>query len=844
MDGLAAADELGLLPTPREIELTEDYQSLAGWDITVASDHPYAEIAVSEITDRLVELGADPVPTTEPPIDGPTLLLGRWLDPGIREAAMALDVAVGPDDPGAEGYVIAFGEYADHPIILLAGADAQGMLYAAVTVRRLLTGNPPGKEDEGVAARTVYIRDWPDFDVRNVARLSLSRLGRTDATLADLSPLEEAADALKREIDGWLRHKVNCLSTGFFFPDADTDPELAEHQARKAAEVATYAADRGISLRLVGGVDIEKYLTAEQQENAVQRAPGSHYEWSALAAHRTHAARYGHYVDEIGGDIFSLHLDDQGGYHDPERWSERSEATREMYGDDQAAATTDQFALYYQRIDDLAGGIEREAIPYPYHFQFAREDFADRYDTWRDSPALAGLIAAIDDADHAEQLREDLREYHEDIADALDQDTSIVFREAEKTTFEAATELYPDNPFTIWIYPEYNYGWKGLFTPQVRFAKTFHRPDHADTYFLASGFPYADGRVQQLAQQEYLWEADRRDGVGMFTQPKRGYEIGGQPSAIQRAHLIPRITELLYDDAAEEIGDLIVENPSFRYVAEPIGTACRQHDAEDFHHVYDRMADQADVFETAHAALDAANEHGHPVDGWLGFYYRYTGLAAEKADLEATAQECCEQLCDERHHEAIGVAERAIKALPDSVEACDRVRSVTENLPNTIDGLDEFDPVSYESTFGELLNVAESVREAGGLKNYLANAAGEAGITASATAMFRTDRTVTYGYATVIGLEIEVVPEFELWDDLGGTEIVIDVSDADGNHIITESRPGLRFEQSWIRPRPVTIDLGDPIAGPLEIDISVHDETVLDGHVLTEDGSLVRPAEE
>ena len=847
----AAAAELDLLPTPRELELSEPRHDLSGWEIVVPEGVDLAGVAAEEINDRIRDLGGTPLPVTSRPTGRPALFVGRWLDPKIRSAAEALDVTLTPSDPGEQGSVVAFGEHEDRPVALLGGSDAQGALYAAVTFRYLLepadeNGSAGGQST--VLAREARVRDWPDFEVRNVARLDLDALRRTDATLTDPEPLSEVADSLKRDVDFWLRHKVNCLFATPFFPDEETDPELFERQRTLAREVISYARERGITLRYVGGVEVGKHLTDDERAAAIERHPGAHYEWAALDAHRMRAARYAEFLAEcdeegrpqFGSDVFSLHLDDQGGYVDPERWSQRSEATRKLYGDDRARATEEQFELYFQAVRDAVPGTSLEAIPYPYHFQFAREDFPEIYEELASEPVLSGLVAPIADAVYARQLRENLLAYHRHLAETLADDVAIVFREADRETFEAAADLYEGHPLTLWIYPDRNNGWKGTFTPQVRMAKTFYRPDGRDPYFLASVFSgYGDGRVQQLAQLEYLWAVDRPDASTEFDHEQRGYEAGGEVTPFQREHLIPRIARICYGDAAEAVEDLLAANASFQYVADPVRVAAGQHDAEDLSNVYEYMDEQARVFEAAHEEIaeefeDADGDDSPP---WIAFYRRYTGLARVKAELEATAETCRELNRADEPGAAIEEAEAANESLDELAEECARLRETTAGqLPDRISKLDEFDPETFESTFEELIVLAKTVQEAGGRAEYVREQldAEEKEAAARVEPFERTDRTVTYGYTTVLGLRVELLVADR--DSLAGRKIEIAVFSSGGEEIVELTRPAEQFAGSWVGGRPLKIDLGDTYDGDLRVEVSFVEGESLGSVVVDGDG--------
>lgn len=534
------AARLNLVPAPREIRLTGNRAALKGWSVFTANNGATLAAAAAEINSRIVEIGGAALPVHAggaPP--SPSIVIGSAADPAVRAAAAELGVRVSREDPGEQGYVIAFGRRA----ILLAGSDEQGALYAAVTFRSLLV-----KEKDGVAALAAAVRDWPDFKLRGAGSLAASD-----------------AAAARREIDFYLRHKINCLSA----------------RRPPAREVAEYARARGILLRYGAGVELSGALAPAERSMAIERSPGTAFIWGAWESHRRRAARFAESLRGLPPGMVSLHPLDFGGYIDPEKWSLRGPRVTGRYGDDRARASLEQFAAWFDAARAASPGTLLEAVVYPYHFQFAVADFPLR---WRDhlaDPALAGMVRPIKDAAAARAVQSALVAYHKRMHAGLPAGTHVVFREAGRAEFDACAALYPGRPITIWTYPDRNNGWLGSYCPQVRFAKTFWRPGRRDLYYAASAWRHGDARVQRLAQVEYLWNVDRPDAADAFTTLHRSYERGGQVTEFQRTNLIPRICRILYGDAAAVIEPVIAANISLHSIAFPDGRPPGP-DADDF----------------------------------------------------------------------------------------------------------------------------------------------------------------------------------------------------------------------------------------------------------------------
>ena len=366
------ADQLLLLPTPRELTLEGGDQPLAGWEIVIPPDAALARTGAGEINRRIVELGGAALPMVTDATGKPALFVGRWWDPKIRSLSRSVNAVLTPLDPGEQGYVIRFGQDGGRPFALLGGSDEQGALYACVTFRALLR-----RASEGVAARRAAVRDWPDFKVRINGELDLQSLSRARSE----RELREAARAVKEQVDFYLYHKINYLSLRSSRGSTDTPAALRDLQRSLISEVTGYARDRGIRTRYVGGVEITDYLTPEQRKTAVERTPGSAYDWAAFDAHVKHARRYAEMLRDSGAGMFSLHPFDGGGYEDPESWSKRSPATR-ADGDDRGRASLEQFLLYFDIVRGAVPDIELEAVVYPYHFQFLQPDFPERFKEW------------------------------------------------------------------------------------------------------------------------------------------------------------------------------------------------------------------------------------------------------------------------------------------------------------------------------------------------------------------------------------------------------------------------------------------------------------------------------
>jgi hypothetical protein len=721
------ADRLGLLPTPREITLTGDRIDLSGWQIVTPSGSPLCRVGAGEINLRIEQLGGKPLPIVDSSQPNKArIIVGPSSNAEVRAMGKGLGVVLTQADPGEQGYVIRCGRIAGAPVVLAAGSDEQGALYACITLRRMI---------QTVDGRSWLlagsVRDWPDYKVRCNGLLNLLplRSSRPESRT-------RAVAALKREIDFYLRHKINYVQTRGHWTQPTPD-ERTRAIRQQMVEVSRYARSRGIRTRVIGNTEIGKYLTAEQRKSAVVRKAGTSYAWSALDAHRKHARDWAEYLRDAQVGLFALHPVDSGGYLDPETWSRRSPQCKAMYGGDRGRASLEQFKLYFDIIREQCPDIELEAVSYPYHYQFAMPEFiAQAQGMGADMPSM-GWVRGVDDPVTAGRVQKQLMDYHRYLGNGLRRDVTITFREAKREVFLACGELYQGHPVTIWIYPDRNKGWRGTFCPQVRMAKSFWRPGMRDHYFVASSYARGnDARVQRLAQQEYLWRVDQPDASDEFAAGSRWYETEGRKvTAFQRDRLIPRICRILYGAAAPPFQDLVAANVSLNYVLEPGPVASER--GENMATSLAYMSDQVTAFKRLHQgfaelAPQLKDMPGLPPDAtaWSLWWLKFTGLAAIKAELELGLGQCRDLLAAGTTDKALAQAAVLRQGLAALQKRCDAIHALVDKDPRhtkqssysrSADGmLHAFRPASYSAVIEQLEEKAAAAATMGVIPEHIA----------------------------------------------------------------------------------------------------------------------------
>jgi len=244
------ADGLGILPTPRRIALDGKQLAIKDWRLVVSKDARLCRVGAQLINARVEELGGEPLPLVEtPPAGRPYVVIGTCGNQHVEDVAAETEAKLTRSDPGEQGYVIRCGEADGEPVVLAGGSDEQGALYACVTLCRMI------REDGGrVVLLSGRVRDWPDYKIRCNGSLSLYSIMRSRRP----ETMERAVDSLKRDIDFYLRHKINYVHVRGIWKRPTPDKRTRTVR-RLMVDVCRYARERGIRTRFIGGVEIGRY---------------------------------------------------------------------------------------------------------------------------------------------------------------------------------------------------------------------------------------------------------------------------------------------------------------------------------------------------------------------------------------------------------------------------------------------------------------------------------------------------------------------------------------------------------------------------------------------------------
>lgn len=690
--GFEAARFTGVVPSPREITVdTQTRVDLKHFQIALGSEALLQSSAASEINRKLRLLDApELVVLSGLPASGDTILIASANDPGVEAVATKLGVTT--SKPGTQGYGIEMIELDGRHIIAIIGSDDQGAFYGAMTLWHMLR-----VENGQTAWQKGCVRDWPAFRRRALGHLGdWGWLGTItdDMTEAQLdaeiaSKMSEAEQKAR-----WLAlHKINYayLIGDRLSPGKD---KAIHYQDRLMGEISRMALERyNIRTRRTWGTGLNHELGPDEWLDCVMRGQEKHC-WTADAAHEEHATNLIKRSQILGLTNFVLHAVDGGRLYDPEWWSRRCERCKAKYGNDHTRAAHEQFNYYYGRLKKEMPGAEYEAVIWPYHFQWAVDGFAENYKDMTKSLPHQGMIKGLENPENAVSVVAELKKYHRTMNDKLPKDTLITFREGGPREFAAATALHKDHPLNIWVYWGRTEGTQPVFFPQVRFTKTWLRPDADDQIHTEKSRRF--DWIQPIAANEYAWNPDQPDAEPTFETYKRLYaEEGHNVTDYQKNSLIPRITQSLWGDAGKRYAFFFENTFAPRYFADPEKATNRAFDAEAQDDPYVFMEDQLTALRASLPELDplidevATGNLMALTDGYLHEYgvfpaaylIAYGNLAWVKGEAEYGLVRAKRLAESGQQEDAAAALAQLEKMWPVLEERQIKVKTVFENMP-------------------------------------------------------------------------------------------------------------------------------------------------------------------
>jgi len=634
-----------MIPSPQQTEALDWSAQVGGGRIVLCSDDPQAQIAADEINARIVELGAEALPVSAPMLDGPLRGLGTpWIILGTADlpaggpwpGAEALGITA--EDPGPQGYVIrATRERADAPDFLLAGSDAQGMLYAAVTFREMLA-----VEGGQVVIRAANVRDWPDFRLRQLGDPFMEPLRDFYYQLRDAArkgDVERARDLGDRHValiqpyvDWLLRHKINMM--GPLMPSEENYSAVSAGERAVQKRVTDYARARGITAELRANIAIGRYPQDQDNPDFADVAYHSSHQryfcWSRLQYHRAKAQGIAEVMRDCGIDALYLHDVDGGGWRDPALWDQRCALCRETYGDDHAKADQVVFGIYYDALRAAVPGAVFSAVIYPYNPNNIDPDAIER-DLRREMGDVPGV------REIAERYAERNRAMLERLDSLVPDDWHICIRENQRDRVDLFREVWGAKPFyTYFEYMRYR-SVQPWFATSPRWTGTFVYPGYDDIlYGSIPGWGFRE--PLRLFAAQAAWNSAGADPAPFDGSAWGDWRQTQQPADLAEKWALRVSADLWGEDVAPFMLPLFTRNLSPELIFNTEEVADRN-GITDLTATFGEQFDVASTcVESMHALFDAilANQI-EPKPFWAGDltdYYRFVVAARALAGFK------------------------------------------------------------------------------------------------------------------------------------------------------------------------------------------------------------------
>ncbi|MGD9495997.1 MAG: glycoside hydrolase family 20 zincin-like fold domain-containing protein [Armatimonadota bacterium] len=558
-----------MIPSPQQVEALGWSAPVAGGRIVLCSDDPKAQIAADEINARIVELGGEALEVSRPAPDGNVRgLVGPWIMLGTADAAAnwpwpgAQELGISAEDPGPQGYVIrSTNEGGNMPDFVLAGSDAQGMLYAAVTFREMLD-----VEYGQVVIRAAHVRDWPDFRLRQLGDPFTEPLRtyyyqvREAGRAGDLERARALGDQhvalMQTYIDWLLHHKINMMGPLMPAEEDYSVVSAAEREVQK--RVTDYARARGITAELRANIAIGTYpRDADNPDLAdvvYHAAHQRYFCWSRLQYHRAKAQAIAEVMRDCGIAALYLHDVDGGGWRDPALWDQRCARCRETYGDDHARADAVVFGIYYDAVRAAVPDAIFSAVIYPYNPNAIDPDAIE-----------AALRAEMGDVPGVREIAERYANRNRAMLERLNSlvpdDWHICIRENERVRVDLFRAVWDPKPFyTYFEYMRYR-SVQQWFATSPRWTATFLYPGYDDIlYGSIPGWGFREPLRLYAAQA--AWNSAGADPAPFDSGAWNDWRQTQQPTEIAEKWALRASADLWGEDVAPFMLPLFTRNLS------------------------------------------------------------------------------------------------------------------------------------------------------------------------------------------------------------------------------------------------------------------------------------------
>lgn len=574
---MAAVPRPNVMPSPKELKnLKQTVDVSAGLNIVdFAPDDPRVRVGIEILRDHIVKLGGKtPAFHSKVLLGGSalTIVVGTaGLDPMLDELVRQFQLDMTAEKPGPQGYVIHFDLADGRKRILVIGSDAQGTLYACVTLSQMIR-----RDGWRVLVDAANIRDWPDFRRRKIGhpKAPSRKLRLAKSVDAVKDEYERYVRETKRYVDYCLEYKINLCSlrsggTRNWSYIQSYGPAL------RAAlrEVTDYARDRGIlfAAPAYSAIDVGQGGPAAALKDIV-RTHGVGYCWSRDDMIRAQARHFGEFARDGGISFYYLHAPDRTGIDDPARFKERCSLCKIVWKDNERAkADAHVMNIMYEEIKRWSPDTDVCAVLVPYGATLNRLD---------------------------PQVRDSIVRYWREAGSLLPEDMLICVRENRRANVAAFKNAFLRQPIYFYIESVYWRGWEPLFTTTPRMISTFDFNDPRDLYYLGNRADFAE--LTEIMAAHYAWNT-HAPGAGL----QRAYNHdpvhdGREPEVVVRG-LVDAICSRMFGEVAGPlVGEAIRGDVSWSFTERPFEMTER---------AKDRLAGrEGDIPGTAATLVDELND--------------------------------------------------------------------------------------------------------------------------------------------------------------------------------------------------------------------------------------------
>ena len=437
--------QLSLLPVPKKIKFKGMPVTLSDNAVIILKKRtPKGMVAVREINSMVKELSGKNLDVYNVPQKNRYNIIIDNMWPNFFTAKQEKVILTRNPYCRKQAYMI-------EPIkngIRLTGNSSIGMLYAAVSLRFLISGDASGN----ALLHPAFVADWPDIPRRQMMRIKrwINFCAVYKKHYGKNPTNKEYLAFAKKQYDFALRLKINGVYGGVrrlasIFSIYNAARSLKNEKCiAMASELGEYARIRGIKSMGIIHSHLGHPRTSDEERPELKGCMvNCHgvFSWGKLDLHKKKAAKVAQFCKLYNIDMLLFHTVDAGGVFDPQTWSLRDKFTKEKFGNDMKTADLTVMNIY---LDTLKGsGVEMSVVFHPYSpFNFNADKVLK----------LHGLSQAS--RKYAQKVIGKNINFQRDLIKELPPGTPIAIREGSKVLVNnMMKKVVKDNPVFYYMEP-------------------------------------------------------------------------------------------------------------------------------------------------------------------------------------------------------------------------------------------------------------------------------------------------------------------------------------------------------------------------------------------------------